>query len=43
MDAGDAGVAKALKHIGDEVSECLLSPCEKVRVGGVLWLSLLQK
>ena len=36
LGAGGAAVAKALKHIGQEVSERLLGPREKVRVGGVL-------
>ena len=36
LGAGGATVAKTLKHIGQEVSERLLGPREKVRVGGVL-------
>jgi hypothetical protein len=34
--AGGSVAAKALKYIGQEVSERLLSPREKVRIGGVL-------
>jgi hypothetical protein len=34
--AGGAAAAMALRHIGQEVSERLLGPREKVRVGGVL-------
>jgi len=34
--AGGAAAAAALKHIGEEASERLLAPRERVRVGGVL-------
>ncbi|MCZ6770805.1 MAG: hypothetical protein O7G83_02305 [Proteobacteria bacterium] len=36
LGAGGAAAATALKHIGQEASERLLGPREKVRVGGVL-------
>jgi hypothetical protein len=36
LGAAGTATAKALKHIGDEASERLLSPREKIRVGGVL-------
>ena len=36
LGAGGAVAARALKHIGEEVSERILGPREKVRVGGVL-------
>ncbi len=36
LGAGGAAAAMALKHIGQEASERLLGPREKVRVGGVL-------
>lgn len=36
LGAGGAAAAAALKHIGEEASERLLSPREQVRVGGVL-------
>jgi hypothetical protein len=36
LGAGGAAAAMALKHIGQEVSERLLGPREKVRVGGIL-------
>jgi hypothetical protein len=36
LGAGGAAVAVALRHIGQEVSERVLGPREKVRVGGVL-------
>lgn len=36
LGAGGAAAAKVLKHIGQEVSERILGPREKVRVGGVL-------
>lgn len=36
LGAAGAAAAAALKHIGEEASERLLSPREKVRVGGVL-------
>jgi hypothetical protein len=36
LGAGGAAAVKALKHIGQEVSERLFGPREKVRVGGVL-------
>jgi hypothetical protein len=36
LGAGGAAAAMALKHVGQEVSERLLGPREKVRVGAVL-------
>ena len=36
LGAGGAAAAMALKHIGQEASERLLGPREKMRVGGVL-------
>lgn len=36
LGAGGTGAAKALKHIGEEVSERFLGSREKVRIGGVL-------
>jgi hypothetical protein len=39
LGAGGAGAAVALRHIGSEVSERLLGPREKVRIGGVLALA----
>jgi hypothetical protein len=39
LGAGGAAAAAALKHIGEEASERLLGPREKVRVGGVLALA----
>lgn len=36
LGAAGAAAAAALKHIGDEASQRLLGPREKVRVGGVL-------
>lgn len=39
LGAGGAAAAMALRHIGQEASERLLSPREQVRVGGVLALT----
>lgn len=39
LGAAGAAAAAALKHIGEEASERLLSPREQVRVGGVLALT----
>jgi hypothetical protein len=39
LGAGGAAAAFALTHIGEEVSERLLAPREKVRIGGVLALA----
>lgn len=36
LGAGGAAAASVLKHIGEEASERLLGPRERVRVGGVL-------
>lgn len=39
LGAGGAAAAAALRHIGEEASERLLGPREKVRIGGVLALA----
>jgi len=39
LGTGSAAAAMTLKHIGEEVSERLLGPREKVRIGAVLAIS----